>query len=474
MPRITRRHFLAASLGLPALLLTCGPPEEDFSKPVPPPAPQAFSYPPPSEDSIRSVPAPVATPEVKGPVDLWLFAWDDPIERRLWFTVRQQLESDLPHIRLRQEFYQRPVEEAVAIAAAAALPPEVALIQDIYFPQWLERNLFVNVQSFVSRSLGDEIGSDKPEAALNAFRYYPEAKRLGIGDYYSLPWRFSPRLLFLNVQMLRQYGLGESPARRRWNLETVHEAARELTQRRPEDRSAPAGVGFPDSWFQSLPWLWSGEGDVFDVDRRASTLDSPEVESTYQVLQNWRQASHVGTQTGISSSDTYAHQFATHRLAMFMGDARDMFRLRTADLSWQATPLSVIGGGESRTLATFEGLAVITGSQQIDAAWEFVTWAMGSAVQEHVLESESALPVLGSVIGPGRVKPHYADAVLSAFSSLRSLPITDTFPLYSPVIAHHYHKMMNGQHAPIAETLSELHALLGFILERKTLPHQWQ
>ena len=151
MPRITRRHFLAASLGLPALLLTCGPPEETAVKPVPPPAPQAFSHPPSFENVIRSAPAPVAKPVVRDPVELWQFAWDDPVERRLWFTIRQQLETDLPHIRLRQEFYQRPVEEAVAVAAAAGLPPEVALIQDTYFPVLGgAQPLYVNIQAFVS------------------------------------------------------------------------------------------------------------------------------------------------------------------------------------------------------------------------------------------------------------------------------------------------------------------------------------
>lgn len=472
MPRITRRHFLAASLGLPALLLTCGPPEEASVKPVTPP--QAFGHPPSFEDVIRSVPAPVATPAVKGPVDLWLFAWDDPIERRLWFTVRQQLESDLPHIRLRQEFYQRPVEEAVAVAAAAGLPPEVALTQDMYFPHWLERNLFVNIQAFVSNSLGEEVASDKPEAALKAFRYYPEAKRLGIGDYYGIPWRFNPRLLFINEGILRKHGLDALLARQRWNLETAHQAALALTQGGSDNRSVETGIGFPDSWFQSLPWLWSGGGDVLDVESNVSALASPEVAGTYQVLQDWRRSSDVAPQAGKSGADTYARQFATHRLAMFIGNARDMFRLRTADVTWQARPLYPIAGGESQTLATYEGLTIITGSEQIDTAWEFVTWALRPEVQARVLASENALPVLASAIASSQVESHYSDTLLRGLDSQRSLPIAATFPLYSPVIAHYYHKMMNGEHAPIAETLSELHTLLDFILQRQTLPHQWQ
>ena len=474
MPRVTRRHFLAASLGLPALLLTCGPPEEAAVKPVPPPVPQAFDHPPSFENVLRSVPMPVAAPAAKDPVELWQFAWDDPIERRLWFTLRQQLERDLPHLRLRQEFYQRPVEEAVAVAAAAGLPPDAALIQDLYFPHWLERNLFVNIQSFVGNSLGDDVASDKPAAALKAFRYYPEANRLGIGDYYGLPWRFSPSLLFINEGILRQNGLSGDSARARWTLETAHSVALDLVQGAPNSSLVQAGIGFPDSWFQSLPWLWSGGGDLLNVEDNASSLDAPEARSTYQVLQDWRYASGVSPRVEMSGSDTYAQQFATHRLAMFIGNARDMFRLRSADVAWQARPLFPAGGGESQTLATFDGLAVITGSRQIDAAWEFVTWAMGPAVQGHVLESESALPVLGSPIASGRIESHYGDTLLSAFDSLRSLPITATFPLFSPVIAHYYHKMMNGEQAPIADTLDELHSLLGFILERQILPNHWQ
>lgn len=473
MPRITRRHFLATSLGVPALLLTCGPPAESAVRPVPPPAPQAFHHPLPFEDGVHSVPAPVAVPAAKDPVELWQFAWDDPIERRLWFTLRQQLERDLPHVRLRQEFYQRPVEEAVAVAAAAGLPPDAALVQDICFPHWLERNLFVNLQSFVGNSLGIEVSSDKPAAALKAFRSYPEANRLGTGDYYGLPWRFSPSLLFINEGMLRQNGLNGDSARARWTLETARSVALDLVQGARNGSLVQAGIGFPESWFQSLPWLWSGGGDVLNVENNTSRLDAPEARSTYQVLQDWRYASGVSPRAEMSDSETYAQQFATHRLAMFIGNARDMFRLRSADVTWQARPLFPAGGGESQTLATFEGLAVIAGSQQIDAAWEFVTWAVRPEAQEHVLASESALPVLASVIASSHVDSHYRDTLLRVLDSQRSLPIAATFPLYSPVIAHYYHKMMNGEQAPVADTLDELHSLLGFILKRRTLPNQW-
>lgn len=473
MPRITRRHFLAASLGLPALLLTCSAPEESAFKPVPPSAPEAVGRLTALEDT-PSAPAPVATPAARSPVDLWLFAWDDPIERRLWFAVRQSLERDLPHVHLRQEFYQRPVEEAVAVAAAAGLPPDVALVQDIYFPHWLERNLFVNVQSFVSKSLGQAVPSDRPKAALNAFRYYPEAKRLGIGDFYSLPWRFNPRLLFVNEEMQRRIGLNEKSAAQRWTLKTVNEVATELLQNGPSGGEIQAGIGFPDSWFLSLPWLWSGGGDILDAEGNSSTLDAPEVNDSYQLLQGWRHSSDFSPPSGRNGSDSHAQQFADQKLAMFVGDARDMFRLRTTDVMWQARPLYSIGGGGSQSLATFEGLAVITGAQQIDAAWEFVNWSMGAEVQEHVLKSENALPVLGSVLESSQLEPHYVDTLLGESETQRSLPISVSYPLYSPVIAHYYHKMMNGEHASIVDTLAELHSILNFILERQTLPNKWQ
>ncbi len=474
MPRITRRHLLAASLGLPALLLTCGPPKNSSFKPVPPSAPESVGRLTPSERVVESVPTPVAPPEAKSPVELWLFAWDDPIERRLWFAVRQRLERDLPHVHLRQEFYQRPVEEAVAVASAAGLPPEVALIQDMYFPHWLERNLFANIQSFVSRTPGQAVTSDSPTAALGAFRYYPEAQRLGIGDFYGLPWRFNPRLLFVNEKIVRRDGLNSVSAGHRWTLQTANDFARDLVQSGPSDGGIQGGIGFPDSWFQSLPWLWSGGGDIFDAEGKVSVVDAPEVKSSYQLLQNWKRSSDDSPLSGRNGSEPYAQQFAAQSLAMFVGDVRDMFRLRTSDVAWQANPLFPIGGGNSQTLATYEGLAVITGAQQIDAAWDFVTWALGAEAQKHVLETENALPVLGSVLASSQLEAHYVATLLGEFNSQRSLPITATYPLHSPVIAHYYHKMMNGEQASIADTLDELHSLLGFILERRTLPNQWR
>lgn len=474
MPRITRRHLLTASLGLPALLLTCGQPDESTLRPAASPPPRGSTFAPPSGRAASSTPTPVAPPAAKDPVDLWQFAWDDPVERRLWFSIRQQLETDLPHIRLRQEFYQRPVEEMVAVSAAAGLPPEVALIQDLYFPRWVEKNLYVNAQTFVNDWLQDGVSANMPAVGLSAFRYYPEAKRPGVGDFYGLPWRSDPRFLFVNEDMLRQEGVASALADDRWTAETVQEVAAPLSRLGPDGRLVQAGIGFPDSWFQSLPWLWSGGGDVIDVAGNGSTLLSPEVESTFQMLQGWRHTSRLAPRLGELSSDSYAQQFANNKLAMFLGNAGDMFRLRSADVAWQARPLFASASQESYALASQDGLAMVTGSQQIDAAWEFVSWALDSPVQNLLLNNGHMLPIRSDVIASSHIEPHYVSTLLREIESQRSIPITATFPLYGPVIAHHYHKMMNGGHAAVPETLRTLHSLLGFILERRTLPSAWQ
>ena len=86
----------------------------------------------------------------------------------------------------------------------------------MFFPHWVERNLYVNIQTFASKWLDGFTTSDIPTAALKAFRYYPEAKRTGVGDHYGLPWRSNPRLLFVNVDMLRESGLSDLLNQERW------------------------------------------------------------------------------------------------------------------------------------------------------------------------------------------------------------------------------------------------------------------
>ena len=473
MPRITRRHFLAATLGLPALLLTCGQPDESTLRPVVSPTAQGSTFTPPTEKAAPSTPAPAAPPVAKDPVELWQFAWDDPVERRLWLSIRRQLETDLPHIDLRQEFYQRPVEEMVAVSAAAGLPPEVALIQDLYFPRWVEQNLYVNAQTFVNDWLQDDVAANLPAAGLNAFRFYPEAQRPGVGDFYGLPWRSNPRFLFVNEDMLRQAGVASALAESRWTVETVQRVAEPLSREGPDGQLDQAGIGFPDAWFQSLPWLWSGGGDIIDVASNVSTLLTPEVESTFSRLQAWRHTSRIAPRLGEISSDSYARQFASNKLAMFLGDAGDMFRLQSADIAWQAKPLFATASRASHTLATQDGLAIVTGSQQIDSAWDFISWALGPEVQSLLLNNGHFLPIRSDVIASSQIEPHYVSTLLGNIENLRSIPITATFPLYGPVMAHYYHKMMDGGHAAVPETLRTLHSLLGFILERRTLPSAW-
>jgi ABC-type glycerol-3-phosphate transport system substrate-binding protein len=407
-------------------------------------------------------------------VELWLSTWDDPLERRLWFSLQQQLQDDLPHIRLQQEFYQRPVEDAVAISVAAGQPPDIAQIQDLHFPRWVENNLYVNLQSLASAWLDASQGGQVPKSAFNAFRYYPESQQVGVGDYYGLAWRMNPRLLFVNSELFQSNGFASLLNQDHWTLESVQGAAPRLVQTGPENRLVRAAIGFPDSWFQSMPWLWSVGGDVLDSAGKASTIASTEAARTFQVLQDWRHAQHVAQRMGELGSDTYARQFADKKLAMFLGSAHDMFQLEAEQVVWQAKTIAPMDGGNGQTLATYDGLAIITGSQQIDQAWEFLRWSLLPVPQELVLASEQALPARLEVIASSSIEPHYVKALLNGRDSLRSLPISPTFPLYSPVIAHHYHMMMNGGHAPVPETLAKLHTDLTFILDRKSLPTQWQ
>ena len=54
---------------------------------------------------------------------------------------------------------------------------------------------------------------------------------------------------------------------------------------------------------------------MLDETGRFSTLALPEVERSYQILQDWRHSFHVAPQVGEFTSDTYVQHFASNRLA---------------------------------------------------------------------------------------------------------------------------------------------------------------
>ena len=471
MPRITRRQFLAGALAVPPLVLTCGQPAEVRVEP-PASAPAALGARPPvvplRESGAAEAPSPRET------LDLWHFAWDDPLERRLWSSVTRELEQELPHVRLNQEFYRRPLEEVVFISAAAGMPPDAASIQDVFFPHWVERNLYVNLQTFVNAWSDETALGGIPAAGLGAFRYYPEAGRAGLGDFYGLPWRSNPRLLFINETMLRESGLSSLVSEERWTLETAREAGSRLAKSGADNRPNWGVVGFPDSWFQAVPWLWSGGGDVLDEAGRTSTLAAPDAAGALSVLQDWRHALRIAPQVGELGADAYVEHFAHNRLAMYLGSARDVFRLQETETAWQARALYTVGGNDSRVLTHYDGMAVVTGAQHVDGAWEFLSWLLGPVAQGRALADGQALPVRSDALTASTAAPHYAETVRDHANSQRRLPIAPSFALYSPVIAHHYHRMMNGGLVPVPETLAKLHAILNFILQRGTLPNQWQ
>lgn len=233
-------------------------------------------------------------------------------------------------------------------------------------------------QSFAALGALEDL-TDRTESWEQADAYFegPWASTMFEGRNYGFPGDSNCLALFYNKDLLEQAGI-EPPAT--WN--ELRAAARALTEGNRFGLVVSA-IADETASFQWLPFLWQSGEDIPTIDSQGGR----------SALQLWVDMVEEGIMSrGILGWDQtdINEQFQNEQAAMMINGPWQIPALRESvpDLNWEVALLPK--GEASASILGGHNLAVTTASENVDAAWDLLTWMQEPDItlKEYLLEAD--------------------------------------------------------------------------------------
>jgi multiple sugar transport system substrate-binding protein len=217
-------------------------------------------------------------------------------------------------------------------------------------------------QSFAELGVLEDL-TDRIESWGEAGQYFegPWNSTLWQGKNYGIPDNSNCLTLWYNQEFTNAAGV-DPPA----NWDELVAAAEALTE---GDRFgfAASAVQSEEGTFQWLPFLWEAGADIPNIDseggRAALGL------WVGMVNEGWMSQGILGW-----TQEDVKNQFVNNQAAMMTNGPWQIpvIEEEAPDLKWNVVPLPE--GEESASILGGENLAIISGKENVDAAWDLLTW----------------------------------------------------------------------------------------------------
>jgi multiple sugar transport system substrate-binding protein len=199
------------------------------------------------------------------------------------------------------------------------------------------------------------------------------------GKNYGIPDNSNCLTLWYNKEFTNAAGV-EPPA----NWDELRTAAEELTEGNRFGLAVSATQS-EEGTFQWLPFLWQSGADIPNIDSEGGSA----------ALVFWQSMVQDGLMSqgilGWEQSDVLA-QFQNGRAAMMVNGPWQIpvIKEEAPALDWDVAVLPE--GEESASILGGENLAIISGKENVDVAWEMITWSQQLEVRKEYLIQSGKLP----------------------------------------------------------------------------------
>ena len=358
--------------------------------------------------------------------ELSFLVFGDPAELKAFRNViaaYRRIEPDVD-VRLVEASDRSDLIARLSTAFAGRKPPDLFLINYRFFGQFAVRGVLEPVESRLEESVAfDE--DDFYEQALDAFRFD--------GELMCLPQNVSSLVVYYNRELFARANVSEPIPGWTWN--EMVEKAIALTRDEDGDGNVDQyGLGVEPTLIRIAPFVWSNGGELVDDTNNPTrfALDTAAAQSALQQFFDLRQVHLVvPTEEEIESEDDET-RFLNGRTAMVLSSRRatPTFRTITA-FDWDVAPLP--RHREPAGILHSDAYCMTAGSDQKDAAWRFVEFALGPEGQRITARTGRTVPSLIEVsrsdafLDP-RAKPAHSNVFLDTIPDIRRVPNISTWP----------------------------------------------
>ena len=358
--------------------------------------------------------------------DLNFMVFGDPEEIQAYRDVIAAYENTQPDVKVKliEASDRDDLIARLSTSFAGGTPPDVFLLNYRFYGQFAARGVLEPIEDRVDDSdLFEQ--EDFYEQAMDAFRFN--------GTLTCLPQNISSLVVYYNEDLFEKAGVAEPRAG--WSWDDMVAAARKLTKDSNDDGKAEVyGLGIEASLIRIAPFVWSNDGDlVDDVDKPTHfTLDTSEAEVALERFLQLRVVDKVVPGDEEVEAEDDETRFQNGRMAMVLSSRRSTPTFRTIqDFDWDVAALP--RHKEQAGILHSDAYCMTKASENKDAAWSFMEYALGPEGAPVVAKSGRTVPSLKSVAESDAfldptAKPASSKVFLDTIPVIQRVPSISTWP----------------------------------------------
>jgi len=362
--------------------------------------------------------------DVSGDVSFLVFG--DPEEIQAYRDVIAAYENEQPEVDVKMiEASDRDdLIARLSTSFAAGTPPDLFLLNYRFYAQFAARDVLEPIEDRVDDSDVFE-QDDFYEEAMNAFRFDNKLT--------CLPQNISSLVVYYNKDLFKEAGVAEP--KEGWSWDDMVAAAKKLTKDSNGDGEAEVyGLGIEASLIRLAPFVWSAGGDLVDDDENPThfTLDTPEAEVAMERFFQLHVTDKVTPGEEEVEAEDDETRFQNGRMAMVLSSRRSTPTFRTIqDFDWDVAALPQ--HEEQAGILHSDAYCLTKASDNKDAAWSFMEYALGPEGAPIVAKSGRTVPSLKSVAESDAfldptAKPANSKVFLDTIPVIRHVPSISTWP----------------------------------------------
>jgi multiple sugar transport system substrate-binding protein len=375
-----------------------------------------------------------------GEVSFMVFG--DPEEIQAYREVIAAYENEQPDVDVKMiEASDRDdLIARLSTSFAGGTPPDLFLLNYRFYGQFAARGVLEPIEDRVDGSdLFEQ--EDFYEQAMNAFRFNDELT--------CLPQNISSLVVYYNKDLFQKAGVAEP--KEGWKWDDMVTAAQKLTKDEDGDGKAEVyGLGVEASLIRLAPFVWSAGGEMVDDDEKPThfTLETDEAQLALERFLQLHVVDKVTPGEEEVEAEDDETRFQNGRLAMVLSSRRSTPTFRTIQkFDWDVAALPQ--HAEQAGILHSDAYCLTTASDNKDAAWSFMEYALGPEGAPIVAKSGRTVPSLKSVaesdafLDPA-AKPANSKVFLDTIPVIQQVPSISTWPeiedAAEPILEEGYYK----------------------------------
>ena len=311
----------------------------------------------------------------------------------------------------------------LSTSIAGGQPPDLFLMNYRFYGQFAARGALEAVEPYLRDSAAFS-SEDFFDTAMTPFRWD--------GQQMCLPQNVSSLVVYHNTDLFEAAGV--ALPRDGWTWDDMVSVAEELTRDDDGDGTPEVyGLGVDPEIIRIAPFVWSNGGTLVDDESSPTgfAFDVPAVIGMQRFL-DLRTVDGVTPTDEEAEAEDFESRFVNGRLGMLMESRRVVPAFRTIDaFVWDVAGLPSLGSPAS--VLHSDAYCMTAGSDEKEAAWRFLEFALGPEGQRITAEAGRTVPSLRSVAeSPSFLDPDAdparAQVFLDQIPFLRAVPVVSTWP----------------------------------------------